>query len=96
MTKFYLPSSLTNFINDFVQPNSTICTDGWSGYNDLKSLEYNHEITVMSHSADQAHVSMPGVHRIAALLKRWILWYTSRFIFTRTFQVIFGRIYFSL
>jgi len=73
----YIPnassSSLTNFITDVVQPNSTICTDGWSGYNDLKSLEYKHEITVMSHYTDQAHVSMPGVHRIASLLKRWIL-----------------------
>jgi len=73
----YIPdassSSLTNFIKDVVHTDSTICTDGWNGYNGLKSLEYNHEITVMSHSTDQAHVSMPGVHRIASLLKRWIL-----------------------
>ena len=27
----------------------------------------------MSASDDPAHVSMPGVHRIASLLKRWIL-----------------------
>ncbi len=27
----------------------------------------------MSSSDDQAHVSMPGVHRVASLLKRWIL-----------------------
>ena len=65
--------SLTGFISDVVQKKSTICTDGWSGYNRVESLGYNHEITVISHSEDQAHVSMPGVHRIAALLKRWIL-----------------------
>ncbi len=73
----YIPdassSSLTKFINDVVDTDSTIYTDGWSGYSKLESLGYNHEITVMSHSDDQAHVSMPGVHRIAALLKRWIL-----------------------
>ncbi len=73
----YIPDasskSLTDFINDVVQPGSTVCTDGWSGYNDLKSLGYNHEVTVVSTSEDQAHVSMPGVHNIAALLKRWIL-----------------------
>jgi len=73
----YIPDassdSLINFIKDVVEDNSTICTDGWVGYNKLESLEYLHEITVMSHSSDQAHVSMPGVHRIAALLKRWIL-----------------------
>ena len=65
--------SLINFISDVVDTDSIIRTDGWSGYNKLESLEYIHEITVMSHSNDQAHVSMPGIHRIAALLKRWIL-----------------------
>ena len=65
--------SLINFISDVIDTNSTIHTDGWSGYNKLESLEYDHKITVMSHSNDQAHVSMPGIHRIAALLKRWIL-----------------------
>ncbi len=73
----YIPdassSSLTNFINDVVDTDSNISTDGWSGYNKLESLGYNHEVTVMSHSDDQAHVSMPGVHRIASLLKRWLL-----------------------
>jgi len=73
----YIPdasgSSLTKFIEDVVENGSDICTDGWSGYNELNSLGYNHEVTVMSHSNDQAHVSMPGVHRIASLLKRWIL-----------------------
>ena len=73
----YIPdassSSLTKFINDVVSEDSTIYTDGWSGYSKLESLGYNHKITVMSHSHDQAHVSMPGVHRIASLLKRWIL-----------------------
>lgn len=27
----------------------------------------------MSGSGDPAHVSMPGVHRVSALLKRWML-----------------------
>lgn len=65
--------SLTHFMGDVIQPGSTVCTDGWSGYNDLESLGYNHKVTIVSTSEDQAHVSMPGVHNIAALLKRWIL-----------------------
>jgi len=28
---------------------------------------------VLSNRGDPAHISMPGVHRIAALLKRWLL-----------------------
>ncbi len=66
-------NSLTKSISDVIEPGSTICTDGWTGYNDLETLGYDHEMTIMSTSEGQAHVSMPGVHRIAALLKRWIL-----------------------
>lgn len=66
-------NSLRGFINDVVESGSTICTDGWSGYNDLQTLDYSHKRTVLSSSEDQAHVSMSGVHRVASLLKRWIL-----------------------
>jgi len=66
-------NSLTNFIQDITNNDCIICTDGWSGYNNLLSLGYQHEVNIMANSKDQAHVSMPGVHRIAALLKRWIL-----------------------
>ncbi len=65
--------SLVSFIRDTVKSGSIIHTDGWSGYNQVESVGYKHQITVVSSSPDQAHVSMPGVHRIAALLKRWIL-----------------------
>ncbi|MEJ2389103.1 MAG: transposase [Chromatiaceae bacterium] len=32
-----------------------------------------HHRTVVSNSEDPAHVLLPGVHRIASLLKRWLL-----------------------
>lgn len=66
-------SSLQSFVCDVVAPGSIVHTDGWGGYNKLTELGYSHEVTVMSSSDDPAHVSMPGVHRIASLLKRWIL-----------------------
>ena len=73
----YIPDasakSLIQFIQDTIEPDSIVSTDGWRGYNSLKSLGFKHEVTVISTSEDQAHVSMPGVHQIAALLKRWIL-----------------------
>ena len=34
---------------------------------------YVHQKKLMSSNDDPAHVSMPGVHRIASLLKRWVL-----------------------
>ena len=66
-------SSLRPFVCDAVQPGSTVLTDGWRGYNSLSKHGYTHKRTVLSSSGDPAHVSMPGVHRISSLLKRWIL-----------------------
>jgi len=66
-------ASLRPFVGDVIAQGATVRTDGWTGYNDLLTHEYLHERTVLSSSGDPAHVSMPGVHRVAALLKRWIL-----------------------
>lgn len=65
--------SLVGFIRDVVEPGSTILTDGWGGYNGLTEHGFMHERTVLSESGDPAHIAMPAVHRIAALLKRWLL-----------------------
>ena len=64
---------LVPFVCDVVAFGSVVQTDGWRGYNDLSAFEYEHQKTILSSSDDQAHVSMPGVHRVASLLKRWIL-----------------------
>jgi len=73
----YIPDasgdSLLSFVREVVAPGSVVHTDGWGGYNELPSYGYTREITVLSSSDDLAHVSMPGVHRVASLLKRWIL-----------------------
>jgi transposase-like protein len=66
-------ANLIPFVCDAVAPGSTVCTDGWSGYTGLSDHGYVHKKTVLSTSGDPAHVSMPGVHRISALLKRWFL-----------------------
>jgi transposase-like protein len=66
-------ASLLPFVCDVVTPGTVVHTDGWRGYNDLPKHGYSREITVLANSGDPAHVSMPGVHRIASLLKRWIL-----------------------
>lgn len=66
-------ANLQPFICDVVDRSATVMTDGWKGYNGLSKKKYRHERTVLSSSDDLAHVAMPGVHRIASLLKRWIL-----------------------
>ena len=50
---------------------SVIQTDGWSGYNQLESLDYIHEI--VRKDSDIGDNLLPHCHRIAALLKRWLL-----------------------
>ena len=61
--------SLVPFVCDVTAPGS----DGWSGYNGLATHGFTRKITVQSSSGDPAHVSMPGVHGVSSLLKRWIL-----------------------
>ena len=65
--------SLIPFVQDVVEPGSVIHTDGWSGYARLRSHGYTHEITNVSRSEQLAHELLPRVHRVAALLKRWLL-----------------------
>jgi transposase-like protein len=63
--------SLLPFICDVVDQNSVVLTDGWRGYNGLPELGYTRKTTVIASSNDPAHVSMPGIHRVASLLKRY-------------------------
>lgn len=63
--------SLTKFIQDNIEPGSTIRTDGWRGYSNLESNGYSH-IMVHQNSSIGENI-LPLVHRIAALLKRWLL-----------------------
>jgi transposase-like protein len=64
------------FVNEVVEPGSVIRTDGGSIYLSL-SEDYQHERTVVKSvtpgSIPPAHVTLPGVHRVAFLLKRWLL-----------------------
>jgi transposase-like protein/transcription elongation factor Elf1 len=65
--------SLVSFVCDVVERDSKILTDGWAGYNQLSKFGYKHDKVIVSDTCDPAHVRMPGVHRIAALVKRWLL-----------------------
>ena len=66
-------ASLVPFVCVATESGSEVHTDGWKGYNGLSKEGYTHRVTNISSSGDPAHVSMPGVHRVAALLKRWLL-----------------------
>ena len=65
-------AEVCGFITKVVEPGSTIRTDGLSAYRDIATRGYGHVATNLVHEPDPAHVHMPGVHRVASLLKRWI------------------------
>lgn len=66
-------AALVPFVCDVVEPGTRVLTDGWQSYRAIADHGYVHEKTVVTASEDPAHISMPGVHRVASLLKRWLL-----------------------
>jgi transposase-like protein len=65
--------SLLPFVESAVEPGSMIHTDGWRGYAGLEAKGYGHEVAVLKRSKASASDLLPRVHRVASLLKRWIL-----------------------
>lgn len=64
--------TLTSAISKMVEPGSTVRTDGWSGYSKVGESGYRH--IVVEHTEEEVGKDpTPLVHRIASLLKRWLL-----------------------
>lgn len=66
-------SHLIPFIKASVAEGAQIHSDGSSAYRNLDEIGYTHRRSVHLGSDVAAHESMPGVHRVAALLQRWLL-----------------------
>lgn len=65
--------TLENFVLDVVEPGALVHTDANPSYADLEDHGYTHVVTIQRQSPTPAHVEMPAVHRVASLVKRWIL-----------------------
>ncbi|BBL76771.1 IS1595 family transposase (plasmid) [Methylomagnum ishizawai] len=69
-------ASLHPFVRGAVEPGATVITDGWQGYCGLNLSGYIHQ--PRSQRATRAcggdsDKLLPGVHRVASLVKRWLL-----------------------
>jgi transposase-like protein len=64
--------SLQKFINENIETGSNLITDGWKGYTGISKSGYQHEIEDKTKLLDGEEI-LPNVHRIASLLKRWLL-----------------------
>lgn len=64
-------ATLHAFIGQVIEPGSTVVTDGLQAYRDLKG--YVHDRQVQQRQPADAEHLLPRVHRVASLLKRWLL-----------------------
>src|SRR4029453_3671650 len=62
-------ASLHPFIQDCIEPGSTVHTDGWLGYSGLKG--FDHEVSKIRRRKE-ASALLPRVHMVVSLLKRWL------------------------
>lgn len=65
--------SLLPFVRDSIEPGSLIVTDGFATYLALPSLGYRHEARPIRGDHKEIPALLPRVHRVASLLKRWLL-----------------------
>ena len=67
-------TSLGRFVKEAITPGSVVHTDGGGGYGGLEKLGYRHRPTVVGwRTPEAASQLLPRVHRVASLLKRWLL-----------------------
>lgn len=63
---------LIDFAQRVIAPGSPVKTDGARELRRLSGLGYEHSYYTELGSSEPAHVNLPGVHRVASLLKRWL------------------------
>jgi transposase-like protein len=66
-------NSLMPFVQSAIKAGSTVITDGWQGYEGLEERGYIHQPRVIRGSGKPASAVLPRVHRVASLMKRWLL-----------------------
>jgi transposase-like protein len=65
--------SLLPAIQELIEPGSVVATDGHAGYKGVAGAGFMHDRHSLYATGDPVHVAMPRVHRVASLLKRWLL-----------------------
>lgn len=63
-------NSLKKFIEDNIEKGAEIVTDGWKSYQNMEG--YKHTVIQENYKEGEENI-LPNVHRVASLLKRWLL-----------------------
>ena len=64
---------LERFVQATVEKGSTVVTDGWTGYDGLQGLGYEHHPITISGDQSRTDESLPMIHLVFANLKAWLL-----------------------
>lgn len=71
----YIPdtsrATLHGFIQQSIEPGSTVVTDGLQAYRELEG--YVHDRQIQKQQPTDAEHLLPRVHRVISLLKRWLM-----------------------
>lgn len=66
--------AMLNFVEQSVAPGAIILTDGQQAFAMLRPLGFDHRPTILKgHGKEASKAMLPRVHRVASLLKRWLL-----------------------
>lgn len=65
-------ATLRDFISRNIAPGSSVITDALQSYNIIAEDGFVHEPINVKRSGLKAHEVLPGVHRVASLLKSWL------------------------
>ncbi len=66
-------AELEMFVQGAIEPGAVIETDGNRSYNGLSVLGYSHIVSPVKNASGDSEKVLPRVHRVASLLKRWLL-----------------------
>lgn len=67
-------TELEAFLGDTVEPGAIVRTDDWSGYRGLRAKGcYKHDPIPMRASSASEEATLPRVHLVFSLLKRWLM-----------------------
>ena len=65
--------ALERFVKAAVEPGSTVVTDGWTGYDGLTALGYEHHPITINGVQTRTDESLPMIHLVFSNLKSWLL-----------------------
>lgn len=65
--------SLTTFVREAVEKGGVVVSDGLQSYRSLPAHGYRHTRRILGGRKTDASTLLPRVHRVASLLKRWLL-----------------------